>query len=134
MTIASVSLPKRVTEILAEHLETYVAADPDALVFTATDGTPLRHANFLSRIWRPVVELTDLPDDLTSHELRHTCAALYIAQGADPMAIQAQMRHSSISVTFDVYGHLFSGHLDDVLDQDHLAAAATDAPPTASGV
>lgn len=27
------------------------------------------------------------------------------------------MRHSSIAVTFDVYGHLFPGYLDDVLDQ-----------------
>ena len=124
---ATVSLPRRVTEILAAHLDRYVGPDPDAPVFTASDGTPLRHANFLSRTWRPVVELTDLPDDLTPHELRHTCAALYIAQGADPKAIQSQMRHSSIAVTFDVYGHLFPGHLDNVLgalDADHRAAAA----------
>lgn len=121
----SVSLPRSVTARLAAHLETCVPPEPDALVFTSPTGRPLRNGNFLRNQWRPALATTSLPQDLTPHELRHTCAALLIAKGADPKAIQAQMRHSSISVTFDVYGHLFPGHLDDVLQQldvDHRAA------------
>jgi hypothetical protein len=38
--------------------------------------------------------------------LRHTYASLLIAQGEQPKYIQEQMGHSSIKVTFDVYGHL----------------------------
>lgn len=72
---ASVSLPRQVMEILAEHLDEYVAPAPDALVFTASSGTPLRHANFLSRIWRPVVELTSLPDVLQALDEDHRAAA-----------------------------------------------------------
>ena len=41
------------------------------------------------------------------HALRHTYAALLIAQGAHAKAVQAALGHSSIGVTFDVYGHLF---------------------------
>ena len=33
------------------------------------------------------------------HDLRHTSVALAIADGAHPKAIQARMRHSSITVT-----------------------------------
>ncbi|MGH9119666.1 MAG: tyrosine-type recombinase/integrase [Acidimicrobiales bacterium] len=81
------------------------------------DDHQLRHSNFLSRVWRPALRGAHLPADLTPHELRHTCAALLIAEGADPKAIQAQLRHSSIQITFDVYGHLFPGHLDSVMDR-----------------
>jgi integrase len=123
--IGSVSLPRFVVKILEEHLDRFVEPDPDALVFTADEGGPLRNGNFHARVWKPVLATTNIVSDLTPHELRHTCATLLIAQGADPKAIQSQMRHSTISVTFDVYGHLFPGHLNTVLDRlddDHQEA------------
>ncbi len=40
------------------------------------------------------------------HDLRHTFGALKIEQGENPYYIQRQMGHSSIQVTFDIYGHL----------------------------
>jgi integrase len=42
------------------------------------------------------------------HALRHACASLWIEQGHNPKQIQTLMGHSSIKVTFDTYGHLFS--------------------------
>jgi integrase len=44
-------------------------------------------------------------------------ASLWIEQGHNPKQIQTLMGHSSIKVTFDVYGHLFSGN-----DADQRAA------------
>jgi integrase len=41
------------------------------------------------------------------HALRHACASLWIEQGHNPKQIQKLMGHSSIKVTYDVYGHLF---------------------------
>ena len=41
------------------------------------------------------------------HDLRHTCASLLIHLGESPKYIQKQMRHASIRITFDRYGHLF---------------------------
>jgi integrase len=41
------------------------------------------------------------------HSLRHACASLWIEQGHNPKQIQKLMGHSSIKVTYDVYGHLF---------------------------
>jgi integrase len=42
------------------------------------------------------------------HSLRHSCASLWIENGYNPKQIQRLMGHSSIKVTFDVYGHLFA--------------------------
>jgi len=44
----------------------------------------------------------------------HTAASLMINHGADPKLIQAQLGHSSITVTYDVYGHLFPDRLDEL--------------------
>ena len=87
---------------------------------------PLRHSSFRRWTWLPAVASASLPDDLRIHDLRHTCAALLIAQGAHPKAIQTHLGHSSIQVTLDLYGHLYPDEMD------RLAAhldAAHDAKP-----
>jgi integrase len=43
---------------------------------------------------------------LRFHDLRHTCAAMLIAAGAHPKAIQDHLGHRDIQTTFNVYGHL----------------------------
>ena len=112
----AVSIPAFVCEDLAEHLAG-LADDPDALVFQASIGGPLRHTDFIRYVWRPAVRAARLPKGLTPHELRHTAASLLIAHGAGPKSVQAQLGHSTITTTFDTYGHLFEGHLDAVMDR-----------------
>ncbi len=80
---------------------------PDTLVFTSPDGGPLRHRNFYDRHFKPAVREANLPASMRFHDLRHTCAAMCIALGAHPKAIQERLGHSSITVTLDRYGHLF---------------------------
>ncbi len=43
---------------------------------------------------------------LDFHALRHTCGVWAAQGGASPKAIQTLMRHSSITLTLDTYGHL----------------------------
>jgi integrase len=66
------------------------------------------------------------------HDLRHSHAALLIADGSHPKVIQARLGHSSIRTTLDTYGHLFEG-LDeaaaDRLDASYQEALA-DSPRT----
>lgn len=47
------------------------------------------------------------------HSLRHAAASLFIEQGWSPKKVQMVMGHSSIQVTFDVYGHLFPDQQED---------------------
>lgn len=48
-------------------------------------------------------------DPITLHEARHTFASLLIDARVNPKAISTLMGHSSISITFDRYGHLMPG-------------------------
>ena len=41
------------------------------------------------------------------HDLRHTCASLLIAQDINIKQVSSHLRHSSVSFTLDIYGHLY---------------------------
>jgi integrase len=47
------------------------------------------------------------------HSLRHFFASWAIEQSFTPKRLQALLGHSSIQMTFDVYGHLFPSLEDD---------------------
>ena len=102
----SVPMPPTLARELDEHLRTR-PQDPAAFVFTAPAGGPLRHVGFYSRQFRPAVERTEIDPRTRFHDLRHTAAALMIAEGAHLLAVKERLGHSSIQVTADRYGHLF---------------------------
>lgn len=118
----AVSLPHFLVDMLAGHLEAYTSTG--GYVFTSTEGTALRR-HFYRRHFKPAVKRAGLTPALRFHDLRHTCAALLIAQGAHPKEIQERMGHSTIRLTFDRYGHLFPS-LDSRL-RDGLERAFRDA-------
>ncbi len=69
------------------------------------------------------------------HSLRHTCGAWLAMAGVHPKVVQAVMRHSSITLTMDTYGHLFPGQEADAVaklpgmmadEPQALAATGTD--------
>jgi len=47
----------------------------------------------------------DQGEKLDFHSLRHTCGAWLALQGIQPNVIKSVMRHSSITLTMDTYGH-----------------------------
>jgi integrase len=57
---------------------------------------------------------------LTSHEMRHTAAALMIDQGANPVTVQRRLGHKDVTTTLQLYGHRFP-------EQDDLLTARLDA-------
>jgi integrase len=67
-----------------------------------------------------VKERDDALEPITLHEARHTCASLLIAAGVNAKALSVIMGHSTIAMTFDTYGHMMPGGLDE-------AAAAVNA-------
>ena len=102
----TVSLPAFLVEELAHHLATY--GDDSKLVFSAPEGGPIRRTNFRCRTWLPAVQAS-VGVPCTFHGLRHSHAALLIAQGEHPKVIQERLGHASIKTTLDTYGHLFEG-------------------------
>jgi len=69
-------------------------------------------------------------ETLDFHSLRHSGGAWLAMTGAHPKEVQAVMRHSTITLTMDTYGHLFPGaeavaRLPDVLGDGPEALRAT---------
>jgi hypothetical protein len=48
-------------------------------------------------------------ESLDFHALRHSCGAWLAMSGAHPKAVQSVLRHGTITLTMDTYGHLFPG-------------------------
>lgn len=113
----TIAAPLFVAESLASHMKEHVP-EPDQWLFRTSSDTPLGRSNWRIREWKPAVERAGL-QPLRFHDLRHTHAALLIAQGEHPKVIQSRLGHSSIRVTLDTYGHLFDG-------LDELAASRLD--------
>ena len=102
----TVYVPRFLRDMLNDQLTTVVGPDADALIFTSPRGRVVRRHNFNGRIWKPATRAASF-DGLRIHDLRHTAAALMIAVNESPELVKRQLGHSSIEVTFDVYGHLF---------------------------
>lgn len=65
---------------------------------------------------RKILKHSDTSKPETSlrlHQGRHTCASFWIAAGLDPKTVMTYMGHSSITVTYDLYGHLIPGSMDE---------------------
>jgi integrase len=105
----TVTMPATIADMLGEHMSRE-AVHKSGLVFPTPSGTPMRRSNF-RKVWRRAVAEVGFDggplDGLVFHELRHTSAALAIAQGAHPLVIRDRLGHSSIMVTMDTYGGLF---------------------------
>ncbi len=50
-------------------------------------------------------------------DLRHTCASLWLAAGADPKVVQRILGHASAAMTMDLYGHLIDQNLWDAAER-----------------
>jgi hypothetical protein len=54
-------------------------------------------------------------ESMDFHCLRHTCGAWLAMTGIHPKVVQTVMRHSTITLTMDTYGHLFPGQAADAV-------------------
>ena len=130
----SITVPRFLAEMLGEHVGRYSAG----YLFTAAEGDPVRHRNFMRRHFQPACIVLDFGqvvkdeagarqyEGLRFHDTRHTCAALLIANGRHLEEVKDHLGHSSIRVTSDRYGHLFPkarAELADSLDATFRSSA-----------
>ena len=97
---------------------------PADIVFPNGDGNIENHANIANRGFYALQHATGIIDaegkpKYGLHSLRHFFASWAIEQGFSAKRVQVLLGHSSIQMTFDVYGHLFPS-----LEDDHAKFAA----------
>ncbi|MET8630220.1 site-specific integrase [Kitasatospora sp. NPDC004669] len=114
---AWISLSPRVMAALHRQAALQMNAHPEGrlegLVFARPDGTPLRPQWVLDQLRKRTAEL-DLPR-IGLHDLRHTAASIMIAEGI-PIAIASKtLRHSTLAITINLYGHLLKDSADEAV-------------------
>jgi integrase len=103
----TVAMPTPLSDLLAEHLDKrgLSRADPDALIFTAPDGGPIRYANWRNRVWVPACRAAGFPG-LGFHDLRRTNATALVALGVNVKTAQERLGHSDVRMTIGLYAQV----------------------------
>ena len=121
--------------MVIETLNDWKGSVPESrigLVFPNSVGKVQNYSNIYNRVFKPMLTKEGIVDEKGEpkfgiHGLRHAAASLFIEQGWNPKKIQTLLGHASITMTMDVYGHLFENAEEDVsmfekLEQDLMAA------------
>lgn len=116
--------------LVRETLEEWRSVAPASeigLVFPNSAGKVQNYSNIYNRIFKPMLVENAIVNDRGEakfgiHALRHAAASLFIEQGWTPKKIQTLLGHASITMTMDVYGHLFENAEEDVAMFEKLEA------------
>jgi Phage integrase family len=73
---------------------TFAAPGDDGLVFTSSEGKPLRRSTFCRRVWHPALRAAGLPA-IHFHDLRHTGNQFAADEGANLRELMDRMGHST---------------------------------------
>jgi integrase len=103
-----VPMPAALRELILDRRLEEATATADALVFGRGEEEPF-HAATLYRRADSAWTVAGLTEQLRLHQARHTYASFMIAAGVNAKALSQFMGHSSIKVTFDLYGQLMPG-------------------------
>lgn len=118
---APIPIPDILVPVLREHLamldeeRTFSKWKERGYLFPTTLGTPIGE-RYLSNHYKKILRQNDLPD-IRFHDLRHSCATLLISLGVHPRIVMETLRHSQISTTMNIYGHVMPQVNRDALNQ-----------------
>ncbi|MEI2712435.1 MAG: site-specific integrase [Nocardioides sp.] len=99
----TVHIPASVATQLRDHMTTFVADDPDALLFTTSNNGPLP-ASRRTEHFRRARRRAGVSSAITWHSLRHYAATQYARTGATTRDLQARLGHSTV-VAAMIYQH-----------------------------
>lgn len=97
-------------------------------LFPAPQGGPMSESNWKRSVdWTTAIAAIGFPT-LRPHDLRHTCASVWLGAGADPKVVQRILGHASAAMTMDLYGHLIDQNLWDAAKRVDGTGGTTGAP------
>jgi integrase len=84
---------------------------PDAWLFAAPEGGPLRESNWKRSVGWAAATAAIGRRGFRVHDLRHTAASVWLGAGADPKVVQRVLGHATAAMTMDLYGHMMDANL-----------------------
>jgi integrase len=92
-------------EVFEAHRSVRKSSEPDDLLFTTPRGTPLSSKNLYNRELAPACDRIKEPR-IWWHSFRHTHATLLTEVGESIKTAQAQLGHSDLATTLNLYAHV----------------------------
>jgi integrase len=105
-----VDLAPSLVSMLREHKLASLHSQPGEYVFAQADGSPLHYRAAVRALEAAAAKANLNPDGVPKlrwHDLRHTCASVWIAAGLNVHYVSNRLGHSQPSITLDVYAHEF---------------------------
>jgi integrase len=103
-----IEMPGSLISTLRAHKLASPYSKPDDLVFAERDGTAFEHRKVTKQGLERACKRADIAKPWPSfHELRHTHASAWIAQGGDVVELSSRLGHADPSITAGVYSHEF---------------------------
>jgi integrase len=127
-----VPIPAVLREYLAAHK--LRLGRSSGLFFGRTGEKPFNGSSLAARAKTSWKDAEPALTPITLHEARHTFASLMIAAGVNAKALSTYMGHSSVTITFDRYGHLMPGNEGEAADLLDAFLARAEAPIVAPTV
>ncbi len=94
---------------LQDHIARLYEPEPTDRIFTMTPSAYGKHlATHAKKANLPKIRV---------HDLRHSHASLLIELGFSPTLIASRLGHEKVSVTLDIYGHLYPNKQDELASQ-----------------
>jgi integrase len=112
-----VTIPGVLVGELRAHLDDFVGADDDALVFTGERGGTPKRGSWRSTVrWTARVAEAGLPAGFTFHDLRHTGNHLASMSGASTRELMHRMGHSTMRAAL-IYQHATGDRAREIADR-----------------
>jgi len=81
--------------------------NPDGLVFCNRRMRPYSDNKLREKMLRPLLRKLNIYEPgKVFHAIRHTAGSIMLDTGASVLNVQKQLRHSSATVTLNVYSHI----------------------------
>lgn len=111
----TVPMPHQLAMALNDYRERWTPND-GGLLWAGETGEPIDADNLRHRMLRPLLDQVGVMGRAGFHAFRHLHGTLLVSTGANPKVAQAQLGHSDIRTTMDLYV--------DVISEDHRQAAS----------
>lgn len=96
-----------VDELSTVFVEWMEGLGPDKLIFGNDAGNPIGGSN-----WKRKVHWAQFSRGRRVHDLRHTAATVWLANGVDTKTVQTWLGHASMTLTVDTYAHFMGNDAD----------------------
>lgn len=117
-SLRTIDITNKDTALLKELKKSQAAAELESspekpkfidqgYVFANHDGSPL-NPMWVTHLWGRIRTKLKLPQKLTFHDLRHTCATLWIKNGIPVNVVSQRLGHKEETITWR-YGHVQAG-------------------------